>query len=79
MMTLPRMIGHGEMVPDTVPMPTTSRAPAQLKVQVIPTGDPEGMTGGPARAPTQNLQSIRMKAWALNCWLIRSMRRGTRK
>ena len=66
MMTPPRMIGHGEIVPDTVLMPTTSRAPAQLKVQVIPTGDPEGMTKGPARALTQDLQSIRKKAWALN-------------
>ena len=28
--------------------------------------DPEGMTGGPARALTQDLQSIRKKAWALN-------------
>ena len=66
-MTLPRMIGHGEIVPDTVPMPTTNHALAQqLKVQVIPNGDPEGMTGGPARALTQDLQSIRKKAWALN-------------
>ena len=65
-MTPPRMIGHGEMVPDTMPMPMTSHAPAQLKVQVILTGDLEGMTGGPARALTQNLQNIRTKAWALN-------------
>ena len=49
------------------------------KVQVIPTGDPEGMTGGLARALTQDLQSIRKKAWALSCWLVRSMRRSTRK
>ena len=66
MMIPQKMIGHGEIVPDTVPMPTTSHAPTQLKVQVIPTGDPEGMTGGLARALTQNLQSIRTKAWALN-------------
>ena len=66
MMTPPRMIGHGEIVPGTVPMPTTNRTPAQLKVQVILTGDPEGMTGGLARALTQDLQSIRNKAWALN-------------
>ena len=66
MMTPPRMISHSEIVPNTVPMPTTSHAPAQLKVQVIPTGDPESMTGGPARALTQDLQSIRKKAWALN-------------
>ena len=66
MMTLPRMIGHGKRVPGTVPMPTTNRAPAQLKVRVISTGDLEGMTGGPARALTQDLQSIRKKAWALN-------------
>ena len=66
MMTLPRMIGHGEIVPSTVPMPTTNCAPAQLKVRVIPTGDPEGMTRGPARALSQDLQSIRKKAWALN-------------
>ena len=63
MMTPPRMIGHGEIIPDTILMPTTDRAP---KVQVIPTGDPEGMTGGPARALTQNLQSIRRTAWVLN-------------
>ena len=63
MMTRPRMIGHGEIVSGTVPMLTTNHAP---KVQVIPTGDPVGMTGGPARALTQNLQSIRKKAWALN-------------
>ena len=66
MMILPRMIGHGEIVPDTVPMPMTSHAPAQIKVQVILTGDPESMTGGPARALIQDLQSIRKKAWALN-------------
>ena len=65
MMTLPRMIGHDEMVPDTVPMPTTNRALAQ-QVLVIPTGDPEGMTGDPARAPTKGLQSIMKKAWVLN-------------
>ena len=29
MMTPPRMIGHGGIVPDTVLMPTTNRAPAQ--------------------------------------------------
>ena len=63
MMTQPRMIGHGEIVAGTIPMPTTNRTP---KVQVIPTGDPVGMTGGQARALTQNLQSIRKKAWALN-------------
>ena len=63
MMTLPRTIGHGEIIPDTILMPTTDRTP---KVQVIPTRDPEGMTGGPARALTRNLQSIRRKAWALN-------------
>ena len=78
-MTPPRMIGHGEIVPDTILMPTTNCAPAQLKVQVILTRDPEGMTGGPARALTQNLQSIRKKAWELNYWLVRSVRRGTRK
>ena len=67
MMTPPRMISHSEIVPDTMPMPTTNHAPAQyLKVQVIPTGDPEGMTGGLARALTQDLQGIRKKAWALN-------------
>ena len=63
MMTQPRMFGHSEIVPGTIPMPTTNCA---LKVQVIPTGDPVGMTGGPARALTQNLQSIRKKAWVLN-------------
>ena len=51
MMTPPRMIGHSEMVSDTV--------------LVIPTRDPEGMTGDPARAITKDLQSIREKAWAL--------------
>ena len=60
MMTLPKMIGHSEIVPDTVPMPTANRTPVeQIKVQVVP-------TGGPARALTQDLQSIRKKAWALN-------------
>ena len=44
MMALPKTIGHGEIIPDTILMPTTDRAP---KVQVIPTGDLEGMTGGP--------------------------------
>ena len=45
---------------DTVLMPTIDRAP---KAPVVPTGDPEGMTGGPTRA----LQStIPKKAWALN-------------
>ena len=59
-MILPRMIGHGEISPDTVLMPTIDRAP---KVLVVPTGDPESMTGGPTRA----LQStIPKKAWALN-------------
>ena len=55
-----RMIGHGEISPDTVLMPTIDRAP---KVLVVPTGDPEGMTRGPTRA----LQStILKKAWVLN-------------
>ena len=48
------------MVPDTVLTPTASRAPAQqIEVQVVPNGDPEGMTGGPARALTRDLQSMR--------------------
>ena len=38
----PRMISHGEISPNTVLMPTTDRTP---KVLVVPTGDPEGMTG----------------------------------
>ena len=60
MMILPRMISRGEINPDIVPMPTRDRAP---KVLVVPTGDPEGMTGGPTRV----LQStIPKKAWALN-------------
>ena len=64
MMIPPRTIGHGEISPDTILMPTTDRAP---KVLVVPTGDPEGMTGGPARALTRNLQStILKKAWAPN-------------
>ena len=52
-MILPRTTGHAEISPDTVLMPTIDRAP---KVLVVPTGDPEGMTGGPARALTLNLQ-----------------------
>ena len=66
MMTPPKMISHDEMVPDTVLTPTANRAPAQqIKVQVVPTGDPEGMTGGPARALTRDLQGTR-KACLLN-------------
>ena len=66
-MTPPRMIGHGEIIPDTVLIPTTNCAPAQwIKVWVILTGDPEGMTGGPARALTQDLQNIKKKPWVLN-------------
>ena len=65
-MTPLRLIGHGEIVPDTVLIPTTNRAPAQIKVQVMPTGDPEGLTGGLAKALTQDLRSIRKKAWAIN-------------
>ena len=66
MMTPPK-IGHGEIVPDTVPMPTANRTPAQwIKVQVIPTGDPEGMIGGPAGALTRDLQGMGKKAWVLN-------------
>ena len=54
------------MVPDTVPTPTANCTPAQqIEVQVIPTGDPEGMTGGLARALTQDLQGMR-KACSLN-------------
>ena len=57
---------HDEMVPDTMPTPTANCALAQqIEVQVVPTGDPEGMTGGPARAPTRNLQGMR-KACLLN-------------
>ena len=67
MMTLPKMIGHSEIVPDTVPMPTANRALAQwIKVQVILTGDPEGMIGGPAGALTRDLQGMGKKAWVLN-------------
>ena len=55
-----RTISHGEISPDTILMPTIDLAP---KVLVVPTGDPEGMTGGPTKA----LQStILKKAWALN-------------
>ena len=67
MMTPPKMISHGEKVPDTVPTPTANRALAQLiKVQVILTGDPGGMTGGLARALTWDLQGTRKKACSLN-------------
>ena len=76
-MILPRMAGHAEISPDTVQMPKTDHAP---KVLVVPTGDLEGMTGGPARALTLNLQStIPKKALALNWWLVRSMRNGARR
>ena len=37
-----RTIGHGEISPNIVLVPTTDRA---SKVLVVPTGDPEGMTG----------------------------------
>ena len=77
MMILPRTTDHAEISPDTFLMPTTDRAP---KVLVVPTGDPEGMTGGPARALTLNLQStILKKALALNWWPVRSMRNGARR
>ena len=67
MMTLPKMITHDEKVPDTVPTPTANRTPARLiKVQVILTMDPEGMTGGLARALTWDLQGTRKKACLLN-------------
>ena len=65
MMTPPKMISHGETVPDTMPTPTANRAPA-IKIQVILTGVPEGMTGGPARALTWDLQGTRRKACLLN-------------
>ena len=66
MMTPPKMINHGERVPNTVPT-TANRALAWLiKVQVILTGDPGGMTRGPARALTQDLQGTRKKACLLN-------------
>ena len=66
MMTQPKMIGHNENVPDTMPIPIANRAPAQqIKVQVVPTGGPEDMTGGPARVPTRDLQDMR-KACLLN-------------
>ena len=53
-------LGHSEISPDTVLMLTIDRAP---KVLVVPTGVPEGMTGGPTRA-RQN--TILKEAWALN-------------
>ena len=65
MMTL-KVTRHDEMVPDTVPTPTANRVLAQqIEVQVVPTGDLEGMTGGPARALTWDLQGTR-KACSLN-------------
>ena len=67
MMTPPKMISHGEKVPDTVPTPTANRAPAQLiKVQVILTGDPGGLTRGLARGLTRDFQGTRKKACLLN-------------
>ena len=65
-MITPKVTRHDEMLPDTVSTPTANRTPAQqIEVQVIPTRDPEGMTGGPARALTRDLQGT-TKACLLN-------------
>ena len=60
----PRTIDQAKISPDTVLMPTIHHAP---KVLVVPTGDPQDMTGGLVRALTLKLQStIPWKALALN-------------
>ena len=61
MMIRLRTIGHGEISPDTVLMPTTDRAP---KVLVIPTGDPEGHDRRSDQSSSKHYP--KEKAWVLN-------------
>ena len=65
-MITPKVARHDEIVPDTVPTLTANRTLAQqIEVQVVPTRDPEGMAGDPARALTRDLRGTR-KACLLN-------------